>query len=48
VIAEGLALLLLIGIAWGLFSIIPDLARYAVDLVDLYLRDIRRAFGRDK
>lgn len=46
VIAEGLALLLLIGIAWGLFSIIPDLARYATDLVDLYTREIRRAFGR--
>ncbi len=48
VIAEGLALLLLIGIAWGLFSIIPDLARFAMDLVDLYLRDIRKAFGRGR
>lgn len=47
IIAEGLALLLLIGIAWGLFRIIPDLADFAVRLVQLYLGDIRRAFGRD-
>lgn len=47
IIAEGLALLLLIGIAWGLFRIIPGLADFAVRLVQLYVGDIRRAVGRD-
>jgi len=47
IFAEGLALILLIGIAWGLFRIIPDLADFAAGLVQLYLGDIRRAFGRD-
>ena len=46
VIAEGLALLLLIGIAWGLFRIIPGLADFAAGLVRLYAEDIRRAFRR--
>ncbi|OPX68670.1 MAG: Transmembrane exosortase (Exosortase_EpsH) [Methanoregulaceae archaeon PtaB.Bin056] len=48
VFAEGLALLLLIGIAWGLFRIIPDLADFATGLVQLYWRDIRRAFRKDR
>ena len=48
VLAEGLALLLLIGIAWGLFRLIPDLADFATGLVQLYWRDIRRAFGKDR
>ncbi|MCU0632653.1 MAG: archaeosortase A [Methanolinea sp.] len=48
IFAECLALLLLIGIAWGLFRIIPDLADFATGLVQLYSRDIRRAVGRDR
>lgn len=48
IIAEGLALLLLIGIAWGLFCIIPALAEFATGLVQLYWQDIRRAAGRDR
>jgi len=48
IIAEGLALLLLIGIAWGLFRIIPKLADFATDLVQLYSGDVRRAFGKGR
>lgn len=48
IFAEGLALILLIGIAWGLFRIIPDLADFAAGLVQLYIRDIRRVAGRDR
>ncbi len=48
VFAEGLALLLLIGIAWGLFRIIPDLADFATGLVQLYWRDIRRVSRKDR
>ncbi|MCQ8894578.1 MAG: archaeosortase A [Methanolinea sp.] len=46
VFAEGLALLLLIGIAWGLFRIVPELASFATDLVDLYAGEVRRVAGR--
>jgi archaeosortase A len=42
VVAEGLALVLLIGIAYGLFSINPGLANFARDLFDNYYRDIRK------
>jgi archaeosortase A (PGF-CTERM-specific) len=55
IIAEGLALLLLIVIAYGLFRVIPGLAVFATRLVELYARDVRfafagvrRAFGRGK
>jgi archaeosortase A (PGF-CTERM-specific) len=48
VIAELLALLLLIGIAYGLFRIIPTLADYAAGLVRLYAGEIRRAVYKDR
>ena len=41
VIAEGLALVLLIGIAYGLFRINPGLADFARDLFDNYYNEIR-------
>ena len=45
VIAEGLALVLLIGIAYGLFRINPGLADFARDLFDNYYNEIRNFFG---
>jgi archaeosortase A (PGF-CTERM-specific) len=48
VIAEGLALVLLIGIAYGLFRINPGLADFARDLFDDYYREIMRFLRRDK
>jgi len=46
VIAEGLALVLLIGIAYGLFRINPDLAEFARDLIDQYYRSIYKLVGK--
>jgi archaeosortase A len=46
VIAEGLALILLIGIAYGLFRINPGLAEFARDLIDEYYHAILRMTGR--
>ena len=46
VIAEGLALVLLIGIAYGLFRINPGLAEFARDLIDQYYRAVYRLAGR--
>jgi archaeosortase A len=46
VIAEGLALVLLIGIAYGLFRINPGLAEFARDLIDQYYRAICRLTGK--
>jgi archaeosortase A len=48
VIAEGLALVLLIGIAYGLFRINPGLADFARDLFDAYFREIRKLLKLDK
>lgn len=48
VIAEALALILLIGIAYGLFRIIPTLADYAAGLVRLYSGEIRKAVCKDR
>lgn len=46
VIAEGLALVLLIGIAYGLFRINPGLAEFARDLTDNYYRAVCRLTGK--
>lgn len=46
VIAEGLALVLLIGIAYGLFRINPGLAEFARDLTDQYYRGVYRLAGK--
>jgi len=48
VIAEMLALVCLILIAYGLFSIIPKLGKFADDLYQLYSYEVRKAFGKDK
>ena len=48
VIAELTALILLIIIAFGLFTIIPELAGYADDLYQMYAGEVRKAFDRDK
>jgi archaeosortase A (PGF-CTERM-specific) len=46
VIAELLALVFLVIIAYGLFSLIPGLGRFADDLYRLYAGEIRKAFGK--
>ncbi|MEI6839800.1 MAG: archaeosortase A [Methanomicrobiales archaeon] len=46
VIAEGLALVLLIGIAYGLFRINPGLAEFARDLTDIYYHALYRLAGK--
>ena len=46
VIAEGLALVLLIGIAYGLFRINPGLAEFARDLIDEYYHAIYKLAGK--
>jgi archaeosortase A (PGF-CTERM-specific) len=48
VIAELTALIILVMIAYGLFTIIPRLGNYADDLYQMYAREVRRAFGKDK
>jgi len=48
VIAELLALVCLVFIAYGLFSIIPKLGQFADDLYQLYSGEIRKAFGKGK
>jgi archaeosortase A len=48
VIAELLALVCLVLIALGLFSIIPKLGDFADDLYRLYAGEIRKAFGKGK
>lgn len=42
VFAEGLSLVVLMLIAFGLFRIIPQLADFARDLVDLYMQDTKK------
>lgn len=46
VLAEGLALVLLIAIAYGLFRINPGLAEFARDLIDQYYRAVCRLAGK--
>jgi exosortase/archaeosortase len=48
VIAELLALIFLVIIAYGLFSLIPNLGKFADELYHLYAGEIRKAFGKDK
>ena len=48
VIAELLALVLLVAIAYGLFRIIPNLGDFADDLYQLYAGEVRAMFYRDK
>jgi len=47
VIAELLALVCLVIIAYGLFTIIPKLGNFADDLYQLYAGEVRRACGKD-
>ncbi len=46
VIAEFLALICLIVIAYGLFTIIPNLGKFAEDLYQIYYGEVRKAFGK--
>ena len=48
VIAELLALVCLVVIAYGLFTIIPRLGDFADDLYQLYSGDVMKVFGRGK
>ena len=48
VIAELLALFFLVIIAYGLFSLIPSLGKFADELYHLYSGEIRKAFGKGK
>jgi archaeosortase A (PGF-CTERM-specific) len=48
VIAELLALICLVLIAYGLFTIIPNLGAFADDLYRLYSGEVRKAFGKDR
>ena len=48
VIAELLALVCLVVIAYGLFTIIPDLGKFADELYQLYFGEIRKVSGKDK
>jgi archaeosortase A (PGF-CTERM-specific) len=48
VIAELLALVLLVAIAYGLFRVIPDLGDFADDLYQLYSTEVRAMLYRGK
>ena len=48
VIAEVTALIVLVFIAYGLFTLIPRLGTFADELYQLYFGEIRKAFGREK
>lgn len=48
VICEMLALVALIGIAYGLFIIIPQLGTFADDLMSLYVAEIRKAVDKGR
>ncbi|RPI39653.1 MAG: archaeosortase A [Methanoregulaceae archaeon] len=48
VIAELTALVILVIIAYGLFTIIPKLGSYADNLYQMYAGEIRKAFGKDR
>jgi archaeosortase A (PGF-CTERM-specific) len=47
VLAELTALIILVMIAYGLFTIIPRLGNYADDLYQMYAGEVMRAFGKD-
>jgi archaeosortase A (PGF-CTERM-specific) len=47
IIAECLALVFLIVLAYELFRLIPALADFAADLVDAYRLEVMKIFGRD-
>ncbi len=46
IIAEGLALLFLIALAYYIFRLIPTLADCAIDLITIYKREVRNIVGR--
>ncbi len=48
VIAELTALIILVMIAYGLFTIIPSLGNYADDLYQMYAGEVRKGFGKGK
>ena len=48
VIAELLALVCLVIIAYGLFTLIPNLGKFADSLYQAYSSEIRKAFGKDR
>ncbi len=48
VIAEITALIILVIIAYGLFTIIPKLGDYADDLYQMYAGEVRKAFYKDR
>jgi archaeosortase A (PGF-CTERM-specific) len=48
VIAELLALVCLVIIAYGLFTVIPNLGKFADELYQLYSKEIRKAFGKGR
>ena len=48
VIAELLALVCLVMIAYGLFTVIPKLSSFADDLYQLYYGEVKRAFYKDR
>lgn len=48
IIAEGLAVIVLVAIAFALFTVIPDLGEFAVRLYRLYEGDVRRIFGKGR
>lgn len=48
IIAEGVALVFLVLLAYGLFRLIPTLADFAADLVDAYRLELTKIAGRDR
>jgi len=48
VIAELLALVLLVAIAYGMFTIIPKLGNFADDLYQLYYNEVKAIFYKDR
>jgi len=48
VIAEFTALIILVIIAYGLFTIIPKLGNYADDLYQMYAGEVRKAFRKER
>ena len=48
VIMELTALVILVMIAYGLFTIIPELGNYAEELYQMYAGEVRKAFGKGK
>jgi exosortase/archaeosortase len=48
VIAELTALIILVIIAYGMFTIIPKLGNFADDLYQMYAGEVRKAFYKDK